>query len=116
MKDNSIRLFREIKGYSQQYVAHRINRSQAAFSRIENGQTFLSDGLLQQISNVLEISTEKLIEDKKDLFQSINKEAMADLLYVLAENKKLLNDINLNQQKLQEQLNIFMSKIIAKNI
>lgn len=114
MKSNNIRLFREIKGYSQQYVAHCLKRSQAAFSRIENGQTFLSDSLLQEISNILEIPKEKLVEGEEELFSPIQSETISGLLHTLAENKKLLNDIELNQEKLQGQLNHLLSKIVEK--
>lgn len=111
MKNNNIRLFRKIKGYSQEYVAKRLGKSQAALSKIENGNTHLSDDIIEQISEVLEVPKEKLSEDENDLLQPLNGMA-TDLLNELSEIKKLLREVELNQEKLQQQLNLLLSKLI----
>ena len=113
MKSNNIRLFREIKGYSQQYVAHRLNKSQAAFSKIENGYTNISDDIIEQISKILEVPKEKLFENENELLQPLNDMANT-LINELLENKKLLRKVELTQEKLQQQLNRLLSKLIEK--
>lgn len=115
MKSNNIRLLREIKGYSQNYVAYRLKKSQAAFSRIENGKTILSDDLLEQISNVLEVPREKLVDESKG-FLGINfSDTIKELMHILTENKNLLNEIELNQTKLLEELKRVLLKVVEKN-
>ena len=111
MKNNNIRLFREIKGYSQEYVAARLNKSQAALSKIENGYIHISDNFIEQISKILEVPKEKLFEN--DLLQPLN-EIASGLLNELSENKKLLREVELNQERLQQQLNLLLSKLIGK--
>ena len=113
MKSNNIRLFREIKGYSQQYVAHRLNKSQAAFSKIENGYTHISDDIIEQISKILKVPKEKLFENENELLQPLNDMANT-LINGLTENKKLLREVELNQENLQQQLNRLLSKLIEK--
>lgn len=113
MKNNNIRLFREIKGYSQEYVAGRLGKSQAALSKIENGRTHLSDDIIEQLSKILEVPKDKFFEDEKELLQPLNGMAN-DLLNELSENKKLLRDVELNQDRLQQQLSLLLSKIIGK--
>ena len=113
MKSNNIRLFREIKGYSQEYVAGRLGKSQAALSKIENGYIHISDNFIEQISKILEVPKEKLFEDEKELLQPLNGMATG-LLNELSENKKLLHEVELNQERLQQQLNLLLSKLIGK--
>jgi transcriptional regulator with XRE-family HTH domain len=113
MKSHNIRLFREIKGYSQAYVAKRLGKSQAAYSKIENGHTHLSDETFKEVSKILEVPKEKLFEEESDLMQSVNGK-VSNLLNELSENKKLLRQVELNQVKLQQQLNEFLSKLIEK--
>lgn len=113
MKNNNIRLFREIKGYSQEYVAKRLGKSQAAFSKIENGYTQISDDIIDQLSKILEVPKEKLFELENDLFHPLNDMANT-LIKGLTENKKLLREVELNQKNLQQQLNRLLSKLIEK--
>lgn len=110
---NNIRLVREIKGYSQEYVANQLGKSQAALSKIENGQTHLSDDMIEKLSRILKVPIEKLFDDEKGLFQPLNGIA-TDLLNQLSVNKKLIQDIELNQDKLQTKLNLLLSKLIEK--
>lgn len=129
---NNIRHFREFRGYSQQYVANRLKKSQAAFSKLENGYTHLSDDTIEQLTKILGVPKEKIYNDEKlipgeriingenflatekDLSEPLNN-LTATLFNQLSENKKLLRAIELNQKKLQQQLDLLLSKLIAKN-
>jgi len=109
MKSNNIRLFREIKGYSQKYVATRLGKSQAAYSKIENGHTLLSNELIEQINKILEVPKNYLFGEENYLIQNING-PISQLLKELSENRKLLREVELNQQKITAQLNMFLAK------
>ena len=50
--ENNIRHIREFKGYSQKYIAKRLGKSQAAISKIENGNTHLSDKAIEQLCKI----------------------------------------------------------------
>lgn len=50
-----IRVLRVNKGYSQEYMANRLEISQNAYSKIERHQTDLTIKRLRQIANVFEI-------------------------------------------------------------
>ena len=113
-RKNNIRLFREIKGYSQGYVAKHIGKSQAALSKIENGYINLSDEFTDQISEILEVPKHKLFDDEKSLVEPLSG-ITSLLIDELKENKKLLLKVELNQEKLQQQLNVLFSKLIETN-
>ena len=51
----NIRTQREIKGFSQMYVAAKLKMSQNAYSRIELGRTKLSVNTLLAIAEILNV-------------------------------------------------------------
>lgn len=59
---SKIRVIRQIKGVSQEALAVKLNISQAAFSKIENGKTVLSNEHLEVILRELSISENTLRE------------------------------------------------------
>jgi transcriptional regulator with XRE-family HTH domain len=101
---------REIKGYSQEYVANRLNMSQNSYSKIELEQTRLNIERLNEIAGVFEISPNEILNfDDSYLFKSIshnqtggetksgifNNDLLAqsqsdEILYLRTENIKLM--------------------------
>jgi transcriptional regulator with XRE-family HTH domain len=57
---NNIRSIRELKNYTQEYMADELGISQAGYSKIEKGKTDLSFKKLTQIASIFEISPEVL--------------------------------------------------------
>ncbi|HNS41997.1 MAG TPA: helix-turn-helix transcriptional regulator [Taishania sp.] len=53
-----IRKVREIKNFSQEYVANKLSISQSAYSNIENGKTLISEKSLNSIAKILEVTPE----------------------------------------------------------
>lgn len=53
-----IRKVREIKSFSQEYVANKLSISQSAYSNIENGKTPITDENLNTIASILEVNPE----------------------------------------------------------
>lgn len=51
----NIKKFREIKGYSQEILAEKVNLSREYITRIENGQKFVSLKKLFLIADALEV-------------------------------------------------------------
>ncbi len=55
-----LRKVREMKGYSQEYIASQLQITQNAYSKIERGETRLSDERLQRIAEILEVPKESI--------------------------------------------------------
>ncbi len=53
-----IRKVREIKNFSQEYVANKLSISQSAYSNIENGKTSITNENLTAIATVLDVTPE----------------------------------------------------------
>ena len=106
-----IRKIREIKGYSQEYVAKKLQMSQNNYSRIELNQVKVNLDRLQEIANVLEIDPSDILNfDEKYVFSSIShnqtcgetksgifngdtiiSDLKSEISYLRDENRKLLS-------------------------
>jgi transcriptional regulator with XRE-family HTH domain len=110
---DSIRKIRDIKGYSQEYVAQKLNMSQNNYGRIELGKVKLDVDRLKEIATVLEVDPMDIMNfDERYVFNSISqnqnggetinnsgifhnetliKELKEDISYLREENKRLLS-------------------------
>jgi len=62
MRQNpKIKRIRELKNYTQEYLAEQLGISQAAYSKIEKTKVNLAIGRLEQIAIVLEVGIEDII-------------------------------------------------------
>ena len=67
----NIRKIRELKGFSQDYMAQKLSISQRQYSRIEKNETEIALSKLQIISEVLEVTPQQLLGfDEKFIFQN----------------------------------------------
>lgn len=55
-----IRILRTIKGYSQEYMASKMNISQNAYSKMETGKSKISKENLKKIGNIMEMTSEEI--------------------------------------------------------
>lgn len=81
-----IKQFREMRNYTQEYMASVLNLSQRAYSSIENGQTQLTVDRLYEIAQTLEIPVVDIIgmENKNIYNNNFNNHAInnkASLIY-----------------------------------
>ncbi|WP_316842064.1 helix-turn-helix transcriptional regulator [Pedobacter gandavensis] len=58
---NALRIHRVIKGYSQEFMAEKLNISQNSYSKLERGQTSLTVNRLFQIAKILDISVQEML-------------------------------------------------------
>lgn len=56
MYGEKIKMIRELRNYSQEYVADRVGIKQNSYSKIELNQTKLTAEMLQKIADVLQVS------------------------------------------------------------
>lgn len=87
---HKIRRIREIKNYSQEFIAQKLEISPKAYSKIENEETKLSVDRLFQIADILEIKPEDLLNfDEKMVFYNINNHDNGIVINkTLGENEK----------------------------
>lgn len=72
MIGTKIKNIRELKNLTQEFVAERLDISQAAYSKLENGETKISDEKLVQIADVLEVKPEDIKNfDSQKYFNSV---------------------------------------------
>ncbi|WP_289659158.1 helix-turn-helix transcriptional regulator [Flavobacterium panacagri] len=73
--NNSIKNIRELKNYTQEYVADRLGMTQAGYSKIEKGISKVSLKKLQEIAAVLEVSMQNIIQfESEQYFEKRAKE------------------------------------------
>lgn len=95
MPGTILRKYREIRNYSQDYVARKMGISQNAYSKIENNITQLTVNHVKQISQILEVSIMDLLRDDFEIHNpnSIHTESIGkDALLVMMD--KIRNKLN----------------------
>lgn len=71
----NIRKIRELKGYSQENLAHRLEMSQSAYAKYEKESSNITLRRLEQIAQELEVSlTELLSLDKSTVYNFSNNQ------------------------------------------
>lgn len=114
-----IRQYREALNYTQEFIAHKLSISQPAYAKLEKGTTRMDLERLFQISNILNIGFEELLEINKtnnhissdyefleNLYKDNNKNTQKLLLQLENENNRLLKE-NTRLQKLLQKGDIF---------
>lgn len=99
-----IRILREIKGYTQENIAAELGLSTKAYQKIEVGETQLTITRLNQISEILEISSLEILNfDEKAIFNQKSHKH-------IRENQNLSPQTELVNEK-NEQINVLKNQI-----
>lgn len=69
MTGQKLRLLREFRNYSQEYIAEKLGITQNAYSRIENNQTKVTIERLERLAVILNIPPLELLSDKEPVIQ-----------------------------------------------
>lgn len=72
---NNIKSIRELKNYTQEYMAEELGITQAGYSKIEKGKTDISLTKISQIASILEITPDMLFQFDTKIFLSNLKES-----------------------------------------
>jgi transcriptional regulator with XRE-family HTH domain len=71
---NKIKNIRELKNYTQEYMAEKLGLTQAGYSKIEKGNTSLSYEKLVEIGKILDVTVEDIISfDYDKYFNNFNR-------------------------------------------
>src|ERR1700710_2652240 len=65
MTGQKLRLFREFRNYSQEYIAEKLGITQNTYSRIENNQTKMTAERLEKLAIILNIPPMELLSEKE---------------------------------------------------
>lgn len=93
MRGSVIRRYREMRNYSQDYVAKKMSISQNAYSKIENNITQLTVHHVKQLSAILEVSIVDLLKDDFEIhspgvmqLESVTKENLLETFDRIRDN------------------------------
>ena len=97
---NKIKSIRELKNYTQEYMADQLGITQAGYSKIEKGKTSVSFEKLQKLSLILDLPLENIInfesqnyfspKCKSEKEHSIRTDSRLELVKKLYEDKIIL--------------------------
>jgi transcriptional regulator with XRE-family HTH domain len=121
-----IKKIRELRNYTQDFMAEKLGISQSAYSKIETDETEISQERLEQIAKALDISAQDILSfDEKIFFSIMNNQNSAGLGYVVYNNvtisdneRKLYEDkIKLLEEKIEylQSENVKLKQIIDKS-
>lgn len=71
MPGHVIKKYREMRNYSQKYVATKLGMSQNAYSKIENNITQLTVHHVKELSRILEVSITDLLKDDFEIHRPV---------------------------------------------
>ncbi|MBI2257929.1 MAG: helix-turn-helix transcriptional regulator [Flavobacteriia bacterium] len=92
-----IRKFRLEKKIKQEEIADLLNISQRAYSKIENNEVQIKVDRLQQIAEILDVETKKLLpESNNNHFENVN--------YSQIGNGKVINNANNKIEELYKKI------------
>ncbi|WKS95289.1 helix-turn-helix domain-containing protein [Riemerella columbina] len=73
MIGHKVKNIRELKNLTQEYMAEKLDISQAAYSKIEKGITKITEDKLSKIAEILEVNPEDITDfDNKKVLNSYN--------------------------------------------
>lgn len=96
---NKIRKVRELKNYTQDYMASQMKVSQSSYSRYENGEIDVSPEILDEIARILNVKKEFIEAFDENVYfnnhsNTVNDQAKANLLgnYCVTVNQYMMDD------------------------
>lgn len=121
MIGNKIKNIRELKNLTQEYMAERLNISQAAYSKLEKGYIKISGEKLFQIAKILDVNPDDIMSfDSQKYFNSFNnvKSSNIESIIIGSEEteliKKLYEDKILLLEKLLDDKEKYLEKYKIK--
>lgn len=108
-----IRKYREMRNYSQKYVAAKLGISQNAYSKIENNLTQLTVHHVKELSGILEIPVTDLLKDEFEIHKPVTIPRNATRQDLLNQIAELQNKALSKQASKHEAYLVALSLVIA---
>ena len=96
----NIKTARTLKGYTQEYVAEKLNKSVNFISLVESGKSGLAVNTIIDICNILEIEPNTIFNGLIDFNNDKNKIIINGLSSLSGDDKEIVN--NLIEYKLKK--------------
>lgn len=107
---NKIRQLRELKGFSQEYIAIQLGISQRAYSKLETNQTRLDWLKITKIAQVLDMDPVDLISfDDNQIFNKYNE----SVRYINQMPEKLIEQYERQIERLENDI-VFLKEQLGK--
>jgi transcriptional regulator with XRE-family HTH domain len=99
----NIKQIRELKSFTQEYVARELGISQPAYVKIEQGLTVLKIDRLQQIADILEVDLSTLL-NTTNIFNIIFQAEATQSGYINLQNNTNAIDIDMLRKIIREEI------------
>ena len=99
----NIKQLRELKDFTQEYMANQLDISQSAYVKIEKGFTILKIDRLQQIADILEVDLSTLL-NTTNIFNIVFNAQATQSGYINTQNNTNTFDIDILRKIIQEEL------------
>src|SRR5688572_722821 len=113
MPGHIIKRYREIKNYSQKYVAAKMGISQNAYSKIENNITQLTVHHVKELSKILEVSVTDLLKDDFEIHKPFYVTGQVTKTETIEMLKKLQKKLESKHAMKHESYIVVMSLMMA---
>ena len=115
----NIKKYRELKGFSQEYMAHQLNVNQSTYAKMENSSTKITIDKLFSVAKLLETDVSEILDLKnqtiynQDLKDNSVGHQQVENLY--QENKEVYHELIKAKDEqielLKEQINFYKSRL-----
>ena len=110
-----IKKLRELKNFTQEYMAQQLNVSQSTYSRFEKDDSDLTISMLKQISEILDVKVEDLINfNEKFVFNNYSSNQANQGYIVNNTQKELYEDHILSLKNQVSHLKDLINKLTEK--
>jgi transcriptional regulator with XRE-family HTH domain len=99
----NIKQIRELKTFTQEYMAQELGISQPAYVKIEQGLTVLKIDRLQQIADILEVDISTLL-NTTNIFNIIFQAQTTQSGYINTQHNTNVVDIEMLRKIIQEEI------------
>jgi len=96
----NIKQIRELKSFTQEYMAQELGISQPAYAKIEKGLTILKIDRLQQIADIFEVDISALL-NMTNIFNIVFRAQATQSGYINTQNNTII-DIEMLKKIIQE--------------
>ena len=99
----NIKQLRELKDFTQEYMANELGISQPAYVKIEQGLTILKVDRLQRIADILEVDLSTLL-NTTNIFNIVFNSQATQSGYINTQNNTNTIDLEILRKIIQEEI------------